>query len=391
MDVTYSGTGAYASLQSTLDNMVGGYFGYSVYVTPLSDGSYDVVVYFGGTKGYSSAVEDMTYEGETISQSDDTTYTINVDSLDEEIDLSLYVGGSMDMTVTFAINLDVDSATLISSASSDDDESSDDDSSSTTVAVDKSSLESLLETADALTQGSKTDDAWETLQEAIEDAQAVYDDDDATQAEVSKAVAALNSAIETFNNSSEATTSSSSSTTTTGWQVGHTYEVPMTFLKDGSSETSMAAQYFGDTALVYVLSDGSLQVTFAATDEGLEEVTAISYNGTAVTQDGNQFTFVIPASYSDTAIPLEMTINTMTLLGVGAQTADLYLYLSQAEDLGTGLEDMEASSTSSLADTGDSTDSAVVAVAFAGAAAAGLAVYARRRSSAAAADAGLKD
>ena len=45
----------------------------------------------------------------------------------------------------------------------------------------------------------------------------------------------------------------------------------------------------------------------------------------------------------------------MEQLGIGqAQTADMHLRLSQAKDLGTGANGMAASSSSSLAKTGDS-------------------------------------
>ena len=378
MDVSYEGTGAYSSgtLNTTLQNMVSQYFGYSVYVTPLEDGTYDVVVYFGGSDGYSTAVGDLSYEGTTISQASDTTYTINVDSIDEPIALSLYVGGAMDLTVTYEMTIDVDSATMVASGSG----------SSTSIPVDKSSLKSALKTAKALSQGSKTDSAWEALQDAIAEAQAVYDDDDATQAEVSKAVAALTSAIDTFNNSSSASSSSSSgSVEETGWQVGHTYEVPMTFLKHNDTETSMAADYFGDTALVYVLSSTELEVTWAATSEGLEEIDGVYYEDSQVTPDGDQFSITIPASYEDTAIPLDMDIHSMSLLGVGVQTCDLYLYLTQAVDLGSGLEGMEASSSNStsLSDTGDdlpARTAAAAAMALASGALAGVAFAASRRS-----------
>ena len=161
------------------------------------------------------------------------------------------------------------------------------------------------------------------------------------------------------------------------FQVGHTYQVPIAFLKHNSSETSMAAQYLGDTALVRPQENGTFQVSFAATSEGLGYIKSLSYNGSAIAQSGNQFTLSIPAAESDVVIPIEMAITMMQQLGIGqSQTADMHLYLSQAKDLGTGQASLAASS-SNLAQTGDSTTGA--ATLAVGAVAAGIAVAATAR------------
>ena len=59
---------------------------------------------------------------------------------------------------------------------------------------------------------------------------------------------------------------------TAKFQVGHTYQVPIAFMKHNSSEASMAAKYFGDTALVRPQANGTFQVSFAATSEGLNYI-----------------------------------------------------------------------------------------------------------------------
>lgn len=157
-----------------------------------------------------------------------------------------------------------------------------------------------------------------------------------------------------------------------GFQVGHTYQVPIKFLKHNSSESSMAAQYFGDTALVRPQSDGTFKVNFSATSDGVGHIIQLAYNGTKLEQNNTEFTVSIPEADQDTIVPIEMTIKEMQQLGGGPQTADMHLYLSQATDLGTGKDSLAASS-SKLAQTSDSIPSAGV-VALAGVAAAAGAV-----------------
>ena len=52
------------------------------------------------------------------------------------------------------------------------------------------------------------------------------------------------------NNDGGATTDPNGQQAEQGFQVGHTYQVPASWLKHNSTEESMAAKYFGDTALV---------------------------------------------------------------------------------------------------------------------------------------------
>ena len=73
-----------------------------------------------------------------------------------------------------------------------------------------------------------------------------------------------------------------------------------------------------------------------------------------------------------------MTIKEMEQLGGGAQIADMHLKLSQAKDLGTGQDNVVASSNKILGQTGDNV-AGVAATAAVAAVAAGAAVVARRR------------
>lgn len=163
-----------------------------------------------------------------------------------------------------------------------------------------------------------------------------------------------------------------------GFQVGHTYQVPASWLKHNSTEESMAAKYFGDTALVRPQSDGTFKVSFSATSEGANHIISLAYNGSNLAKSGNQYTVSIPKADSDTVVPISMTIKEMEQLGGGAQIADMHLKLSQAKDLGTGQDNAVASSSKILSQTGDNVAGVAGAAAVA-AVAAGAAVVARRR------------
>lgn len=181
--------------------------------------------------------------------------------------------------------------------------------------------------------------------------------------------------------SNTATTDTTGQKAEQGFQVGHTYQVPISWLKHDSTEESMAAQYFGDTALVRPQSDGTFKVSFSATSEGDSHIVKLTYNNAELTKSGTQYTVSIPKADSDTVVPISMTIKEMEQLGGGAQTADMHLKLSQAIDLGTGQESVVASSTKQLTKTGDSVAgvTGVAALAVLAAGAAGAASVARRR------------
>lgn len=68
----------------------------------------------------------------------------------------------------------------------------------------KTALETAINEAKALQQGNHTATAWNALQEAITDAQAVYDTLEASQTEVDTAAKSLNTAVTLFQNSGEA-------------------------------------------------------------------------------------------------------------------------------------------------------------------------------------------
>lgn len=180
------------------------------------------------------------------------------------------------------------------------------------------------------------------------------------------------------NNDGGATTDPNGQQAEQGFQVGHTYQVPASWLKHNSTEESMAAKYFGGTALVRPQSDGTFKVSFSATSEGANHIISLAYNGSDLAKSGNQYTVSIPKADSDTVVPISMTIKEMEQLGGGAQIADMHLKLSQAKDLGTGQDNVVASSNKILSQTGDNVAGVAGAAAVA-AVAAGAAVVARRR------------
>ena len=180
------------------------------------------------------------------------------------------------------------------------------------------------------------------------------------------------------NNDGGATTDPNGQQAGQGFQVGHTYQVPASWLKHNSTEESMAAKYFGDTALVRPQSDGTFKVSFSATSEGANHIISLAYNGSDLAKSGNQYTVSIPKADSDTVVPISMTIKEMEQLGGGAQIADMHLKLSQAKDLGTGQDSAVASSSKILSQTGDNV-AGVAGAAAAAAVAVGAAVVARRR------------
>ena len=182
------------------------------------------------------------------------------------------------------------------------------------------------------------------------------------------------------NNSGTTTTDPAGQKAEQGFQVGHTYQVPVSWLKQNSSETSMAAKYFGDTALVRPQSDGTFKVGFSATSEGASHIISLAYNGSTLAKSGNQYTVSIPKADSDTVVPISMTIKEMEQLGGGAQVADMHLKLSQAKDLGTGQDSVVASSSTTMAQTGDVAAGVAGAAAVAALVAGGVAVASRRRS-----------
>lgn len=187
--VSLAGTGDYVGGDVIINQMVGKYFGNSVKVTYNENGTYDVVVYFGGE--YNDAIGDMTYNGQAIKQAENQTYTINVPSIDEPIEVGLHVGGKMDMDITYAMTIDTE--TLAPGEPVPDPEPP-------VVEVDTEALADAIAKASVIEQGKKTDEAFAALKAAIGMAQTALETAESQEA-VNAAVEALNSAVEAFKNS----------------------------------------------------------------------------------------------------------------------------------------------------------------------------------------------
>ncbi|WP_346670668.1 SHIRT domain-containing protein [Faecalicoccus acidiformans] len=67
-----------------------------------------------------------------------------------------------------------------------------------TPTVDKTDLKAAIDKADALEQGNFTDSSWKVLESALKEAKKVYDDADATEEEVAKALDIINDALDSL-------------------------------------------------------------------------------------------------------------------------------------------------------------------------------------------------
>lgn len=90
--VTWAGSADLGDMASIAQSMLANYFGNQVQVSQNEDGSFNVVISF---VKYSDAIQQIEYNGQSIQQSSNQTYTLVVSSLDEPIAAKLYIGGAM--------------------------------------------------------------------------------------------------------------------------------------------------------------------------------------------------------------------------------------------------------------------------------------------------------
>lgn len=239
--------------------------------------------------------------------------------------------------------------------------------------ADKSKLKSsITSAAAALNKGGKAASATQALEDALAAAKKVNSNADATQDEVDAAKDALDKALATYNASKDETVKSSSTQSTSasstssskkskktskkGFQAGHVYAVPMSFTKAGSSDSSMANQYFGSTAYVRPLKNGKFDVRFSTNRS--DYVTSISHNGSKLSTtsaNGNnaEYKMVVNSTKSNATYRMSLDIKPMRELGGGPVEADLHLSYSQATDKGS-----DTGQVSSSANNGSSSSSA---------------------------------
>lgn len=110
---------------------------------------------------------------------------------------------------------------------------------------------------------------------------------------------------------------------------GHLYDMPVQWLKEGSSDASMAGRYLEDMAAVRY-TGGAYQVTIAANEQGLEEILSVYCDGAEATNLGDgRFRFSVASI--DGSIPLAMGIKTMQSMGMTEPVAlDMLLDIAQA-------------------------------------------------------------
>ena len=144
------------------------------------------------------------------------------------------------------------------------------------------------------------------------------------------------------------------------FEVGKVYSVPLSFTKSGSSESSMANQYFGSTALVRPQSNGTYDVRFSTNRS--DYVESIKYSGSeleSTNESGTtrEYKMSVPATKSDATYTVSMTITPMKELGGGAVDADLHLAYSRAQSQGSDTGQVAASTRGASASGSDNASS----------------------------------
>lgn len=139
------------------------------------------------------------------------------------------------------------------------------------------------------------------------------------------------------------------------YEVGHVYKVPISFKKSGSSETSMAGQYFGGYAYVRPQSDGSFDVRFSTNRP--DYILSLSYNGspasvTSESSSSREYAISMDQTTDEAIASLSISVKPMVELGAGAQDVDMHVFFGSATDL--GVDTGQVASSASTAGTGDS-------------------------------------
>ena len=157
-----------------------------------SNGSY-VIELTAKSLGEGNTLGDVTYQGKkvakTVNEDGSATYSIPVSSITDTYDITfgytVNMGPRGAVTNLHPFQLVVGNATPNVSF------------------VDRTGLTSEIVKAEAVEQGSKTDEAFSALQQAIADAYATVDAADATDASIAAGVKAITGAVEAFNTSAD--------------------------------------------------------------------------------------------------------------------------------------------------------------------------------------------
>lgn len=227
----------------------------------------------------------------------------------------------------------------------------------------KASLKSTLDEAKAVKKGNHTDTAWNALQDAIADAQAVYDTLEAAQKDVDAAAKALRTAITLFNSSGEA-----SHLDKDNLQDG-SYSLNADMIKINRRDTSMSNDAVGHSVSltvrngVYYITaefkglnvDGSFGYlsrlkyygagfsydSYGNPQGGVIPATVLSYQkdsgGKIIVDQYNdasnpyprqlQFPLVNKANYEGNFVPLQVFVPIMESISAGSGTQDVLMRL----------------------------------------------------------------
>ncbi len=227
----------------------------------------------------------------------------------------------------------------------------------------KASLESALDEAKALEKGNHTDTAWNALQNAIADAQAVHDELTATQKEVDSATKTLKTAITLFNSSGEASELDKDNLkdgvytlnadmikinrqdySMSNDAIGH--KVTLT-VEDGDYCITMEfkglriSDQFGYLSRLQYYGEGFGYDNYGNPQGTLLPATVLSHqqddNGNVIVDQYNdsanpypkqlQFTLVNKADYEDNYVPLQVFVPIMEAISAGSGTQDVLMRL----------------------------------------------------------------
>ena len=216
--------------------------------------------------------------------------------------------------------------------------------SETPAEADTTELKAAIEEAQKVEQGAKTDEAFQTLQDAIASAQKVVDSKPTDQTVVDKAVDTLRAAVKAFNESADKPAGPV-------LEKGKTYYVPVQILKaDNSGDTSMADAFFQDKARVTKVTDTSYTVSLTtkltAEQKGwISDFKVGDQAAQSATAEGDEnnvtFTFTVsdiskPLTASATVKPMGYAPSFNVVLDTAnledeANTDDLYAEIQKAE------------------------------------------------------------
>lgn len=301
---------------------VGRSFKDKVQVTKNGDGSYTVDL-TANSLGDAATLGDVTYDGKIVPSTENAdgskTYFLILPSIDATYDFTFsYTITSAGRTNVHPFQLVLEGGTY------------------TGYSTDQATLTSVISKAQRKLDSSKKEDAAnEALRDAIAAAQKVADDASSDGKAYGDAVVALNAAIKTFDASADkAETPDPEPEPEQGaLEVGKTYNVPVSYLKDGSTEQSMSAGYLSSSAQVTRTDENTYKVVFSTnlTADQKGWISDVTVDGTAVevSEDGNNLVFTFTTSDIEKTFDVTMKVQPM---GGNEVSLDMKLAVDKATE-----------------------------------------------------------